>query len=134
MGKKKTLGKKKSPKELQQNHHRHHLLSGAYSSLHRTDVTETDRERERRSESVRMHAYMCARALQEDRRREESGEMRTGRRLRAQVEAKSDVRGEDAQRRRKVEGEMPGREKVREKVSRGEGAACTVSDYINRTE
>lgn len=81
-----------------------------------------------------MHAYMCARALQEDRRREESGEMRTGRRLRAQVEAKSDVRGEDAQRRRKVEGEMPGREKVREKVSRGEGAACTVSDYINRTE
>lgn len=45
------------------------------------------------------------------------------------------MRGEDARRRRrKVEGEMPGREKVREKVSRGEGAACTVSDYINRTE
>lgn len=83
---------------------------------------------------------MCARAIQEDRRREESGELRTGRRLRAQVEPESDVRGEDAQRRRrrKVEGEMPGREKVREKVSRGEGeregAACTVSDYINRTE
>lgn len=95
-------------------------------------MTETDRERERKSESVRMHAYMCARAIQEDRRREESGEMRTGRRLRAQVEPKRDVREEDAQRRRrrKVEGEMPGREKV----SRGEGAACTVSDYINRTE
>lgn len=44
-------------------------------------MTETDRERERKSESVRMHAYMCARAIQEDRRREESGEMRTGRRL-----------------------------------------------------
>lgn len=25
-------------------------------------------------------------------------------------------------------------ERKREKVSRGEGAACTVSDYINRTE
>lgn len=84
-----------------------------------------------------MHAYMCmcARAIQEDRRREESGELRTGRRLRAQVEPESDVRGEDAQRRRrKVEGEMPGREKVSRGEGEREGAACTVSDYINRTE